>query len=188
MERTIEIRKKKLQTRDYCYIALFAAIISVCAWISIPMTVPFTLQTFAVFVTVGLLGCKRGTLTVLVYIALGAIGVPVFSGFTGGIGALFGKTGGYILGFLLTAVVGGILVDKFGKSTKCLAAAMTVGLILCYLFGSLWFMAVYTAGTEGGIGLVSVLSMCVIPFILPDLVKMAVAILLVKGLSKHMRL
>ena len=92
------------KTKDMAYIAVFAVLIAVCSWISIPTTVPFTLQTFAVFLTVGVLGGKRGSLAVLVYILLGCVGVPVFAGFSGGIGVLAGQTGGYIVGFLFSAL------------------------------------------------------------------------------------
>ena len=84
-------------TRDMVYCAMFAVLIAVCSWISIPATVPFTLQTFGIFVTVGILGGKRGSVSVLIYLLLGAVGIPVFAGFKGGIGALLGTTGGYII-------------------------------------------------------------------------------------------
>ena len=93
------------KTYDIVYIAVFAVIMAICSWISIPAAVPFTLQTFGVFIAVGILGGKRGTLSVLVFILLGAIGVPVFAGFSGGIGVLAGTTGGYIIGFLFSALV-----------------------------------------------------------------------------------
>ena len=80
------------KTYDMVYIAVFAVVMAICSWISIPATVPFTLQTFGVFLAVGVLGGKRGTLSILVYILLGAVGVPVFAGFSGGIGSLFGKS------------------------------------------------------------------------------------------------
>ena len=86
--------KHPMKTRDVAYIGMFAALMAICSWISIPTTVPFTLQTMGVFTAVGLLGGKRGTTAVLVYILMGAIGLPVFSGFTGGMGILFGSTGG----------------------------------------------------------------------------------------------
>ena len=92
-------------TRDMIYIAMFAIIIAICSWISVPATVPFTLQTFGVFVTVGVLGGKRGSLSVLVYLLLGVIGVPVFAGFSGGLGVLLGSTGGYIIGLLFSALI-----------------------------------------------------------------------------------
>ena len=103
-------------TRDMVYIAMFAVLIAVCSWISVPATVPFTLQTFGVFVTVGVLGGKRGSLSVLVYLLLGMIGVPVFAGFSGGIGCLLGNTGGYIIGFLFSALVMWGMEMTFGKS------------------------------------------------------------------------
>ena len=93
------------KTYDMVYIAVFAVVMAICSWISIPATVPFTLQTFGVFLAVGVLGGKRGTLSILVYILLGAVGVPVFAGFSGGIGSLFGNAGGYIIGFLMGALV-----------------------------------------------------------------------------------
>ena len=96
--------KHPMKTRDVAYIGMFAALMAICSWISIPTTVPFTLQTMGVFTAVGLLGGKRGTTAVLVYILMGAIGLPVFSGFTGGMGILFGSTGGYIIGFLASAL------------------------------------------------------------------------------------
>lgn len=105
-----------MKTRDMALIAAFAAVITVCAWISVPAAVPFTLQTFAVFLAVGLLGGKRGTIAVAVYILLGAVGVPVFSGFNGGLGALLGITGGYILGFLAAAAVMWGLTSVLGGS------------------------------------------------------------------------
>lgn len=91
---------EKSKTYDMVYIAVFAVLMAICSWISIPTVVPFTLQTFGVFLAIGVLGGKRGSLAVLVYILLGAIGVPVFAGFTGGIGILLRNTGGYIVGFL----------------------------------------------------------------------------------------
>ena len=95
----------KMQTLDMAYIGLFAVVIAICSWISIPTVVPFTLQTFAVFLAVAVLGGKRGTLAVIVYVLLGAVGLPVFSGFKGGIGVLLNTTGGYIIGFVFSALV-----------------------------------------------------------------------------------
>ena len=110
---TVTVPRSK--TYDIVYIAVFAVIMAICSWISIPTTVPFTLQTFGVFIAVGILGGKRGTLAVLVYIILGAIGVPVFSGFTGGVGILVGTTGGYIIGFLFSALVMWLMEKIPGK-------------------------------------------------------------------------
>ena len=96
----------KLGTRDMALVALMTALMAICSWISIPTTVPFTLQTLGVFLACALLGGKRGSLAVFVYLLLGALGLPVFAGFSGGAGALLGSTGGYILGFLLQRRIG----------------------------------------------------------------------------------
>lgn len=174
--------KTHSKTYDIVYIALFAVLIAICAWISVPTTVPFTLQTFGIFLTVGLLGGKRGSMAVLVYILLGAAGIPVFSGFTGGIGRLLGNTGGYIVGFLASALVMWALEKVMGRKTWALAVQMVLGLIACYVIGTAWFMVVYS-GTSGTVGLMTVLGWCVIPFIIPDLIKIALALVLTKRLS-----
>lgn len=176
-----ELQKNK--TRDMVYIALFAVLIAICSWISIPATVPFTLQTFGVFVAVGTLGGKRGTLAVLIYLLLGAIGIPVFAGFKGGIGALLGTTGGYILGFLLSALVMWGMEKLLGKKIWMLGLSMILGLLVCYIFGTAWFMLVY-ARTVGAIGLWTALGWCVFPFILPDIAKIAVALIVCRRIAK----
>lgn len=171
------------KTRDIVYIGIMAAIIAVTSWISIPATVPFTLQTMGVFTAVGLLGGKRGTWAVLIYILMGAVGVPVFAGFSGGIGIILGTTGGYIVGFLFSALAMWGMEKLFGKSNLVLAISMVVGLLVCYTIGTAWFMAVY-ARNSGAVGLGTVLGWCVIPFIIPDLVKIAVSLLLTNRLKK----
>ena len=103
--------KSVLSVQNMVLIAVFTAIIAVCSWISVPIgPVPFTLQTFAVFVTAGLLGTKRSEISIIVFIILGTIGVPVFAGFSSGPGVIAGPTGGYIVGFLLTALIIGLLM------------------------------------------------------------------------------
>ncbi|WMC91057.1 biotin transporter BioY [Kineothrix sp. MB12-C1] len=173
----------KNKTYQMVYIAVFAVLIAICSWISIPTMVPFTLQTFAVFLAVGVLGGKRGTLAVLVYILLGVIGVPVFAGFSAGVGALIGNTGGYIIGFLFTALIMWGMEKLFGRKSWVLIISMVLGLIACYAFGTAWFMIVY-ARNSGPIGLGTVLSWCVIPFIIPDIIKLSLASLLSKRLYK----
>ncbi len=177
----------KNKTLDIAYIGMCIALITVCSWISLPLTVPITLQTLAVFITAGLLGLKRGTITIFVYILLGALGVPVFAGFKGGIGALTGNTGGYILGFLLSVIVVGLFTHFFGYKTAVLSIGMVLGLIICYAFGTIWFLFLYTKNV-GTIGILSVLNMCVVPFIIPDLIKIAVAVILVKRLKSSQRI
>ena len=110
----------------------------------------------------------------LCYILLGAVGAPVFSGFKGGIGALLGTTGGYIVGFLFTALIVGLAVEKFGRSLPVLIVSMVLGILVCYAFGTAWFMVVYARKT-GPIGLGTALGWCVFPYLLPDAVKIALA-------------
>lgn len=168
------------------YTALGTALICVCAWITIyiPMTplVPFTLQTFAIFTVAGLLSLKAGTLSVLIYILLGAVGVPVFSGFKGSLAVLVGPTGGYIVGFLLTALVVGILKKLFGRKMWTLVWIDALGLFVCYLFGSLWFI-LYSQSN-----IFYVLSVCVFPFLLPDALKIFLSAFLVNRLQKRISL
>ena len=168
---------RRTQTYDIVYVSLFAVLIVICSWISIQTTVPFTLQTMGVFLSVSVLGGRRGTLSVLVYVLLGAIGLPVFSGFTGGVGILFGNTGGYIIGFLFSALVMWGIESLFGRSTIVQMLSMLAGLLICYTFGTLWFMAVYMH-SNGPVSLAAVLGWCVIPFIIPDLIKIALALLI----------
>ena len=175
---------KSNKTRDIVYMSVFTAMISICSWISIPASIPFTLQTMGVFTTVGLLGGKRGTLTVLTYILLGAIGIPVFAGFTGGVSVLLGTTGGYIIGFLLSALLMWGIETIMGRNQIVLAFSMIAGLIVCYVFGTAWFMLIYTQHS-GVIGLSTVLGLCVIPFIIPDLIKIGVALFLTNRLKKR---
>ena len=172
------------KTYDMVYIAIFAVIMAICSWISIPMEVPFTLQTFGVFIAVGILGGKRGTLAVLVYILLGAVGVPVFAGFTGGIGVLFNTTGGYIVGFLFSALVMWGFEKFFGRKPVVQIISMLAGLVVCYAIGTIWFMVVYSSA-NGAVGLGVVLGWCVIPFIIPDLVKIALAFVLSRKLRQY---
>ena len=170
--------KQRSALLNMVFTAMFTAIIAVCSMISIPVgEVPITLQTFAVCIAAALLGRKRGTLSVLIYILLGAVGVPVFSGMTGGIGVLAGPTGGYIIGFFFSALAMWGIERLFGNGTVCLLFSMLAGLFICYAFGTLWFMVVYTR-QNGPVSLAAVLGWCVIPFIIPDLVKIAVALLI----------
>jgi biotin transport system substrate-specific component len=155
--------------------AVGAALTAVCSWISIPSTVPFTLQTFAVFCVLSLLGGKRGTVSIIIYILLGAVGMPVFAGFTGGIGILLGTTGGYIIGFILMGLLFWLAEHFFGDALPVRIVSMLAGLLVCYAFGTGWFLWVY-ARQSGAIGIGTALSWCVLPFILPDLAKMALAV------------
>ena len=186
MNRTRETKKNSM-TIDLVYMALGAVLIAVCSWISIPTTVPFTMQTFAVFFVLSALGGKRGTVAIIVYVLLGAVGVPVFAQFTSGIGILLGNTGGYIVGFIFMGLVYWLIVHFLGKKLWVKILAMVIGLAVCYSFGTVWFMIVY-AQANGAVGLAKVLAWCVIPFIIPDLIKLRLALTLAQRLSPVLKL
>ena len=152
--------EKRMKTLDLVYIAIGAALITVCSWISIPMTVPFTLQTFAVFAVLLILGGYRGTVAILVYVLMGTIGLPVFSGFTGGLAKILGTTGGYIVGFIFIGLIYAASARFFGGKIYTEIFALLIGLVVCYAFGTAWFMYVYMKNT-GAVGLMTVLSWCV---------------------------
>lgn len=176
----------RLRTLDMAYIALFAVLMAVCAWITIPMTVPFTLQIFAVFAALATLGGRRGTYAVAVYLLLGAVGLPVGAGFQGGLGWLLGTTGGYIVGFLCIALVYWLITAKLGDSFPVKIAACVLGLAVCYAFGTAWFLVLY-AKTTGPIGIATALSWCVFPYIVPDLLKLALAVVLSGRIKKFLK-
>ena len=184
----METTAARFSAKDMAYIAVFTALLAVCSWIAIPMPwgVAYTLQTLGVFLAVGVLGGKWGTLAVVVYLLLGAMGVPVFSGFQGGTAALLGTTGGYIAGFLFSALVMWMLEKLLGRSLPALALSMVLGLAVCYAFGTVWYMAVYTR-SNGAVALGTVLGWCVVPYIIPDLVKIGLAVGLSNRLQKHIR-
>lgn len=172
-----------LGARELSLCGLFAALMAVCSWISIPTAVPFTLQTLGIFLSVGLLGGRLGTLAVAVYLLLGAVGLPVFAGFTGGPGVLMGVTGGYLAGFLATALVMWAM-EGLGERFRLLS--MALGLLSCYIIGTLWFLAVYTR-QNGPVELWTVLGWCVLPFLPFDIGKMALAELVIRRMPGVLR-
>lgn len=184
-----EVSQPRFRTLDLTYIALFAVLISVCAWISTPktpITVPFTLQTFAVFAALTVLGGRRGLWAILVYLLMGLVGLPVFSGFQGGPGILLGTTGGYLIGFIGSALVYWLITARLGSALPVMVCACAAGMATCYVFGTAWFLVLYTA-TKGPISLAASLAACVFPFIIPDLCKIALAVLLSRRVGKYLK-
>lgn len=173
--RTRTTTRKRIETITQT--AVFIALIAVCAWITVPMPtgVPVTMQTFAVFFVAAMLSPKQSAVVIAGYIMLGAIGVPVFSSFGSGFGHLLGLTGGYITGFLLAAPLAAFLHKLLGNTHFGAIAAMIIGLFVCYSFGGLWFWWVYTKNT-GAIGLGQVAALTIIPYIIPDIIKITLAV------------
>jgi len=184
----MEVTARKIDTRDIAYIAIFTALMAVCSWIAIPTPtrIDFTMQILGLFLLLGTLGGKRGTLAVTAYLLLGAVGVPVFSGFSGGIGALLSPSGGYLIGYFFAALLMWGLEKVLGTKTWALGVSMVLGLLVCYAFGTAWFMAVYPMGGEA-VGLVTALTWCVIPYLPFDLIKIAAALTLSVQLRRHVK-
>ena len=172
-----------MKVRNMALCALFAALLAVCAWISIPAgDIAVTMQTFGIFLTLGVLGGKRGTIAIATYLLLGVVGLPVFSGFQGGVGTLLGVTGGYIAGFLATGLVYW-LMTALGRNKEIFRLlGMLIGLLFCYLLGTLWFRFGYLS--YGGLSWGAILLKCVVPYLLPDAAKLFLAWLLSRRLRQ----
>jgi len=181
-----KVTKNRAFIYDLVLIAISAALITVCSWISIPLgPVPFTLQTMAILAVMLTCGGRRGTISILVYLVMGACGIPVFAGFKGGVTSLIGPTGGFLVGFLIAGLIYWLLEKLIFKKlmtstvkTWIFGAINSVIFeIVLYIVGVIWFMTVYAAKT-GPIGLGAVMTMCVIPFIIPDIVKLIAAVII----------
>ena len=161
------------KTRNMALIALFAVLNGVCAWVTVPGVVPLTMQSFSVYLTYLMLKAGCGTASVGIYLLLGVLGLPVFSGGTAGIGVLIGKSGGYMLGWL---VMGLLLfgVERLGKKgARLKIPTLILGTVISYALGAAWFMMVNTDPAAQDIR--GVIGMCVLPFLLPDMIKLFLA-------------
>ena len=157
--------------------SMLASLTAICAWIAVPLPgVSFTMQTFAVLLTLGLLGGRWGSVSIALYLLLGMVGLPVFTGFRGGIGALLDATGGFLWGFLL----GGFaywLLQRLGR-----LPAMMAAMGVCYLCGSWWF-SIYA-----GVNIPTAALTCVVPWLIPDGIKLALAWTLAKRIGKTVKI
>ena len=170
---------QKFTVRTLTLCALFVALPAVCSQIAIPMApVPINLANFAVFLSGAVLGAKYGAFSQFAFVLLGAVGAPVFTGFTGGPGILFGPTGGYLAGYVAAALVVGLFCKKFGCKTRALIPGMIAGAAVCYLLGTAWFMALT------GTGFAESLLLCVVPFLIGDALKIALAALVAPQLVR----
>lgn len=183
----IDLEQRRNKTLDMCYIALFSALMAVCAWINIPSpTVHFTMQLFAIFTSTLILGGRRSTIAILVYLLLGAIGLPVFAGFTGGLGRILGSSGGFLIGYLAIPLLYWMFEKKVRPKNPLKLLVLSVGLFMDYSFGTAWFILVYTNNT-GAIDLQTALVWCVTPFIIPDLFKLYLAFLVDKKIHSFVK-
>lgn len=151
--------------------AVFTAMLCIVAPISVPLPafVPLSLATLGVYVTSALLGGKRGAIATAVYVLLGAVGVPVFSGYQGGAGVLLGMTGGYIVGYILLALITGAVSQNFAEKRWTMPLGMALGTVVLYAFGTAWYMAFTWCDLKTAI------MGCVVPFLVTDIIKIAIA-------------
>ena len=176
------MKKKAVGTRVYFLrISLLVALTVLLSWTALPFTPPLTLGLLAITLSLYLLGGMGGVITVAVSLAMGAIGLPVFSGFVGGIGHVASATGGYLFGYLLYALTYAALCRVFGEGNKRRLVYSAIGLLPLYALGSLWYCFVYLGG-EGSY--LASLLVTVLPFIIPDAIKIAISYLINERLSK----
>ena len=171
------------KTKFLSYCAFFAALTAVLSQISVPIgPVPVNLALMSPIICSALFGVKTGVASQTVFVLLGAVGLPVFAGFKGGLSALAGPTGGYIIGYILCAAVTGLILEKSDKKTTAmLVTAAVAGTLICYAFGTLWF--VYQQKTS----FFAALSLCVFPFLPGDAVKIALDVLIIKKTNKYLK-
>lgn len=163
-----------MKTKTMALIALMAAVTCILGPLSlaIPISpVPISFTNLAVYFTIYVLGTKKGTISYLIYLLLGLVGLPVFSGFSGGAGKLFGPTGGYLIGFIFMALICGIFIEKWPAKLYLHFVGMILGTAVCYLFGTIWL------AFQANMDFSAALAAGVIPFIPGDLVKIIIALL-----------
>ena len=175
------MKSKKLTTYQMSVTALMAAAMCVLGPLTVPIgAVPISLANFVICLTAWLLGPKFGTLSVAVYLLIGLVGVPVFSGYGAGIAKLAGPTGGYLVGYLLLAFIGGLFIEKSKGQPVVSGIGLVLGDAACYVLGTIWFMVLT------GLDLPTSLTYCVIPYLPGDVIKIALASLLTIQLDKRM--
>ncbi len=164
---------KKLSIKDMAITAVITALMCIAGPLSIPIgPVPISLTNLVVYIAVIILGWKLGTLSYVIYLLLGLVGLPIFSGFQGGLSKLAGPTGGYLVGFILMAIVCGLFYEKNSNRYVITGIGFFLGTIIAYAFGTVWYVFM----TKSAV--LSALTVCVFPFIPFDVLKIVIAIAL----------
>ncbi|MCI8786035.1 MAG: biotin transporter BioY [Eubacterium sp.] len=164
------ISNTKLSVYQMAAAALMTAVLCVLGPLSIPIgPVPISLTNFVIYITLYLLGTKLGTLSYCIYLLLGTAGLPIFSGYSGGLAKLAGPTGGYLVGFIAMSVIAGIFIQKNHGKTVMSVLGMILGTLAAYAFGTIWFVF------EAGCTIWYALTVCVFPFLIGDAVKILIA-------------
>lgn len=174
----------RLSTQSLVLTALMTAVTCILAPMSIPIPfspVPLTLTNFVLEISIFLLGWKKATASFIIYLLLGLCGLPVFSGFSGGVGKFAGPTGGYLIGFIFLTVIGGLFAEHFHWKRSACTVGMVLGMAVTYAFGTAWLCLQlnlsFTAGLFTG----------VIPYLPGDAVKIALAVAFGPVLRKRVR-
>ena len=169
---TVAVDNQKIRTKQMVLIALMTAVTCVLGPLSIPLPfspVPISLTNFAIFLAIFILGMKNGTISFIIYLLLGAVGVPVFSSFRGGLQVLAGPTGGYLIGFIFLALIMGFALDHFDRKLVPTIIGMIIGMAVCYAFGTVWLAKLLSLSFKEG------LMMGVIPYLPGDAAKIIIA-------------
>lgn len=173
------MREKKTKTYNLILCGLMAAILCVLAPIAIPTTIPITIGIFVVFIMTYILEYKYSFISCMIYILLGVVGLPVFSGYQGGVSKVVGPTGGYIIGYLFIALICGYINNRCYSNKILQTLGMVIGLVICYSVGTLWF------AYQQNMDFCKSLMICVIPFIIGDVCKIAGALIVGNLLRKR---
>ena len=169
---TVAVDNQKIRTKQMVLIALMTSVTCVLGPLSIPLPfspVPISLTNFAIFLAIFVLGMKSGTISFIIYLLLGAIGVPVFSSFRGGLQVLAGPTGGYLIGFIFLALIMGFALEHFDRKLVPTIIGMIIGMAVCYAFGTVWLAKLLSLSFKEG------LMMGVIPYLPGDAAKIIIA-------------
>ena len=164
-------------------ISMSVAFITVCSWISIPFAVNFSLQIFALLIIAAALPFSVSITSISIYILLGFIGIPVFSGFSSGLTALMGASGGFIIAFLPMAFTVSIFRKKYVQHPWIFIVISFISMLICYISGCLWYMLIFSPSTS----FLSALAICVIPFIIPDTLKILLSSIALKKLNPYIK-
>ena len=170
----VAINAQTARTKKIVLIGLMTAVTCILGPLSIPLPfspVPISLTNFAIFLAVFILGMKDATISFIIYLLLGAVGVPVFSAFSGGLGKLVGPTGGYLFGFIFLALIMGFFMEHFDRKIVSTIIGMIIGMAVCYIFGTVWLAKLMSLSFN------EALALGVLPYLAGDVAKIIIAVI-----------
>ena len=172
------------KTKEMIIISLMTAILCILGPITLPIPVspvPISLVTFMIYLSVYIVGMRYATISCLLYLLIGFVGLPVFSGFIGGVGRMFGPTGGYIIGYVFMSVISGFFIDRWITKRVLHIVGMMLGTIICYLFGTIWL------SIQAGMSFYAALGAGVVPFLIGDSIKIIMAVIIGPLMKKRLK-